>query len=63
MDCFVHKIPSVKRYPITEFVTWVVVVFTLSFFLLPLFVSAELKKVGVGHVRLEHAAVGDWKVW
>ena len=46
---FSHKIPSVKSYPITDFVTWVVVVFVV--FLLPLFLfwSAESRKWGVGH--------------
>ncbi len=45
---FSHKIPSVKSYPITDFVTWVVVAFTLCFFFLPLFVSAESEERGSG---------------
>ena len=52
------KSQVVKTYPITDFVTWVVVVFVV--FLSSSFVlvkSAESRKWGVGHARFEHGAL------
>jgi hypothetical protein len=53
-----------NSYPITDFVTWVVVVcvvFSSFFFLFVCFVSAELKKEGVGRARFEHDTLEEKK--
>ena len=57
------KSQAVKTYPITDFVTWVVVVFVV--FLSSSFVlvkSAESRKWGVGHARFERGALKGMEV-
>ncbi len=57
---FSTKSQVVKSYPITDFVTWVVVVFVVflsSSLVFVLVESAESRKWGVGHARFEHGAL------
>ena len=54
---FFTKSQVVKNYPITDFVTWVDVVFVVFLPSSFLIVSAELEKWGGGRVRFEHHAL------